>query len=119
MVRARLRWEACSDLRNAGLSLRARPLAGTAEAVRDCDAEGVGEARHQAGGFFTTLVGESNQEVTYFLAWESLADRETKWSEFVTDPDWITARIKPKRTVQIVGNMVSQFLVPTAFSSVK
>ena len=27
-------------------------------------------------GFFTTLVGESNQELTYFLAWESLADRE-------------------------------------------
>ena len=25
-------------------------------------------------GFFTTLIGESNQELTYFLAWESLAD---------------------------------------------
>ena len=24
-------------------------------------------------GFFTTLVGESNQELTYLLAWESLA----------------------------------------------
>ena len=31
-------------------------------------------------GFFTTLVGESNQELTYFLAWESLADREKKWA---------------------------------------
>src|SRR6266702_6168594 len=27
-------------------------------------------------GFFTTLIGESNQELTYFLAWESLAERE-------------------------------------------
>ena len=31
-------------------------------------------------GFFTTLVGESNQELTYFLAWELLADREKKWN---------------------------------------
>ncbi len=27
-------------------------------------------------GFFTTVVGESNQDLTYFLAWESLAGRE-------------------------------------------
>ena len=33
-------------------------------------------------GFFTTLVGKSNQELTYFLAWESLADREKKWTAF-------------------------------------
>ncbi len=33
-------------------------------------------------GFFTTLMGESNQELTYFLAWESLADREKKWNAF-------------------------------------
>ena len=29
-------------------------------------------------GFFTTLVGESNQELTYFLAWDSLAEREKR-----------------------------------------
>ena len=37
-------------------------------------------------GFFTTMVGESNQRLTYFLAWESLAERETKWTAFATDP---------------------------------
>ena len=37
-------------------------------------------------GFFTTLVGESNQELTYLLAWESLADREKKWAAFQSDP---------------------------------
>ena len=31
-------------------------------------------------GFFTTLVGESNQELTYLLAWESLAERDKKWT---------------------------------------
>src|ERR1700730_4504046 len=70
-------------------------------------------------GFFTTLVGLSNQELTYFLAWESLAERETKWTAFMSDPDWIAARAKSGEDGQIVENIVSQFLVPTAFSSVK
>ena len=70
-------------------------------------------------GFFTTLVGLSNQELTYFLAWESLAERETKWGAFMTDPAWIEARAKSEADGQIVGNIVSQLLVPTAFSSVK
>ena len=70
-------------------------------------------------GFFTTLIGESNQELTYFLAWESLADREKKWAAFQADPDWIAARAQTEADGQIVGNIVSQLLVPAAFSSVK
>ena len=70
-------------------------------------------------GFFTTLIGESNQELTYYLAWESLAERETKWTEFQTDPEWIEARAKTEADGQIVANIVSQILVPTAFSTVK
>jgi heme-degrading monooxygenase HmoA len=70
-------------------------------------------------GFFTTLVGESNQELTYLLAWESLADREKKWAAFQSDPEWIAARAKTEEDGQIVGNIVNQLLVPTAFSSVK
>ena len=31
-------------------------------------------------GFWTTLIGESNHELTYLFAWESLADREKKWN---------------------------------------
>jgi len=70
-------------------------------------------------GFFTTLIGESNQELTYFLAWESLAEREKKWTAFQADPEWITARAQTEADGQIVGNIVSQLLVPTAFSTVK
>ncbi|GLH75949.1 NIPSNAP family protein [Bradyrhizobium sp. SSBR45G] len=70
-------------------------------------------------GFFTTLIGESNQDLTYFLAWESLAERETKWTKFMTDPDWIAARAKSEEDGQIVANITSQFLVPTAFSALK
>jgi hypothetical protein len=70
-------------------------------------------------GFFTTLIGESNQELTYFLAWDSLADREKKWTAFQSDQEWITARAKTEEDGQIVSNIVSQLLVPTPFSAVK
>jgi hypothetical protein len=70
-------------------------------------------------GLFTTLVGESNQELTYFLAWESLAERDKKWTAFQSDQEWITARAKTEADGQIVLNVASQLLVPTPFSSVK
>ncbi|GMO28324.1 MULTISPECIES: NIPSNAP family protein [Bradyrhizobium] len=70
-------------------------------------------------GFFTTLIGDSNQELTYFLAWDSLAEREKKWGAFMTDPDWMKARAESEADGQIVGNIVSQLLTPTAFSVVK
>jgi hypothetical protein len=70
-------------------------------------------------GFWTTLVGESNQELYYMLAWESLADREKKWTAFQSDQEWITARAKTEEDGQIVANIVSQLLVPTPFSAVK
>jgi hypothetical protein len=70
-------------------------------------------------GFFTTLVGESNMDLTYYLAWESLAERETKWTAFQSDPDWIAARARSEEDGQIVANITSQFLTPTAFSAMK
>ncbi len=70
-------------------------------------------------GFFTTLIGASNQELTYLLAWESMAEREKKWTAFMSDPEWIAARAKTEEDGQIVANIDSQLLQPTAFSSVK
>ena len=70
-------------------------------------------------GFFTTMVGEHSNRLTYFLAWDSLAERETKWAAFVSDPAWHKARDDSERDGQIVANVSSQFLSPTAFSSVK
>jgi hypothetical protein len=70
-------------------------------------------------GFFTTVIGESNQELTYFLAWESLADRETKWNAFQADPEWHAKRAETEKDGPIVANVLVQMLAPTAFSSVK
>src|ERR1700749_2309634 len=69
-------------------------------------------------GFFTTLIGESNQELTYMLAWDSLADREKKWNAFQSDPDWISARANTEEDGKIVAKIFNQILVPTSFSSV-
>jgi hypothetical protein len=70
-------------------------------------------------GFWTTLVGESNQDLSYLLAWESLAERERKWTAFQADPEWIAKRAETERDGAIVANIVNSFLQPTAFSSVR
>ena len=73
----------------------------------------------RAIGFWTTLVGESNNELTYILAWESLADREARWGAFAKDPNWIKARDESERAGPIIANIRSQLLTPTAFSALK
>jgi hypothetical protein len=70
-------------------------------------------------GFWTTLVGESNNDLTYLLAWDSLAEREKRWGAFMSDPEWIAARADSEKDGQIVANIASSFLQPTAFSSVR
>lgn len=70
-------------------------------------------------GFWTTYLGENNQQLTYMLAWESMAERETKWAAFGTDPEWIAKRNESHKDGEIVDRISSQILQPTAFSSVK
>ncbi len=70
-------------------------------------------------GFWTTLVGPSSHTLTYMLAWDSLAEREAKWTAFSTDPAWLAARTETERNGPIVTDIANSFLVPTAFSSVR
>ena len=70
-------------------------------------------------GFWTTAIGESNNDLAYMLAWESLAEREQRWTAFVTDPEWISARAETERDGPIVSSIANSILQPTAFSSVK
>ena len=73
----------------------------------------------QQAGFWTTVVGESNQQLIYLLQWESLAEREQKWNAFQADPEWQEKRAASEKDSPIVANVSSQFLAPTAFSSVQ
>ena len=70
-------------------------------------------------GFWTTMIGESNHELTYLLAWESLAEREQKWSAFISDPEWIAARHESEKDGPIVATIANSILQPTSFSSVR
>jgi hypothetical protein len=65
------------------------------------------------------LLGESNNELTYILAWESLADRERKWTAFQEDPSWHKVRDDTERDGPIVATISSQILTPTPFSALK
>ena len=70
-------------------------------------------------GFWTVLIGDGNNDLHYLLAWESMAEREKKWTTFQADPAWIAARSDSERDGPILANVKSMFLQPTAFSAVK
>jgi hypothetical protein len=70
----------------------------------------------QQAGFWTTAIGESSNDLTYMIRWDSMADREARWGAFVTDPEWSSARAASEADGPIVANISSQFLSPTKFS---
>ncbi|MFT4103538.1 MAG: NIPSNAP family protein [Burkholderiaceae bacterium] len=70
-------------------------------------------------GFWTVLVGDSNQDLYHLLEWDSLAEREQRWNAFASDPEWIAKRTETERNGQIVSSITNLMLTPTAFSKVK
>ncbi len=70
-------------------------------------------------GFWTVMIGDSNQDLYYLVEWESLAEREKKWGAFMADPEWIAKRAETERDGPIVASLSNSFLQPTAFSSVR
>ena len=70
-------------------------------------------------GFWTVGIGESNQDLYYMLAWESLAEREAKWEAFANDPEWHEKRAESEKDGPIVATLSNQILLQTGFSSVK
>ena len=71
-------------------------------------------------GFWTTMVGHSESNaLTYLIAWESLADRESKWGAFLKDPEWLRVQAESEQDGPINANIDSQLLTPTDFSRLK
>jgi hypothetical protein len=69
-------------------------------------------------GFWTTLIGESHEHLTYMLVWSTLAEREERWVAFIADPKWSQIVAETEKDGPLVRNISSQLLTPTAFSSV-
>ncbi len=70
-------------------------------------------------GFWTDLIGDSNQKLTYMLAWESLAEREKKWNAFAADPEWHAKRAESEKDGPIVAHLENSILAPTTYSKLK
>jgi hypothetical protein len=70
-------------------------------------------------GFWTVAIGDSNQDLYYLLQWESLAEREQKFTKFMNDPEWLKARAETEKDGAIVASISNLILQPTSFSSVK
>ena len=70
-------------------------------------------------GFWTVLIGDGNNDLHYMLVWDSLADREKKWTAFQADPEWHKARAESEKDGPILANVKSTMLQPTAFSAMK
>jgi hypothetical protein len=82
--------------------------------LKICQKHGIRQA-----GFWTTVIGESNQTLYYLLEWESLAEREAKWGAFLKDPEWLKARAETEKDGPIVAKVTNYILQPTAYSSVR
>lgn len=63
-------------------------------------------------GFWKTVIGPSNNDLIYLLEWQSLAERESLWTTFMADPEWIEARRESELDGQIVANISSSLLQP-------
>ncbi|MGC9942199.1 MAG: NIPSNAP family protein [Verrucomicrobiota bacterium] len=70
-------------------------------------------------GFWTILVGGSNHDLIYLLQWDSMAEREQKWTAFLGDREWLEKRAESERNGALTSSYDNSFLQPTAFSTVK
>ncbi len=63
-------------------------------------------------GFWTTEIGESNHVLHYLLEWESMAEREQKWTAFQADTAWQAARAATETPDRIVASITNEFWSP-------
>jgi hypothetical protein len=70
-------------------------------------------------GFWTVVVGDSNNDLYYLLEWDSLAERERLWNAFATDPEWLAARAETEKNGPLTTHLTNLMLAPTAYSKVR
>ena len=68
-------------------------------------------------GFWTVEIGDSNADLYYLLEWASLAERETKWTAFMSDPEWLQKRAETEKDGPILTHITNLILRPTSFSA--
>jgi hypothetical protein len=66
-------------------------------------------------GFWTEEIGTSNKLV-YMLGFDSMGDREKKWTAFQADPDWNRVRAESEVDGPINARVNNVLLRPTSYS---
>ena len=73
----------------------------------------------QVVGFWTNELGGSSDQLIYMLGYDSLADREQKWTAFARDADRIAAFAETEKNGPLVKRLTAQIIRPTAYSPMK
>ncbi len=69
--------------------------------------------------FGDKLIGQRIPNLTYMLSFPSLADMETMWKAFSSDPEWKKLTANPKFSFEsIVTNIDNLILNPTSYSQI-
>jgi hypothetical protein len=66
-----------------------------------------------------TLIGSRLPNLTYMLGYESVAERDKKWSAFVNSPEWKNLSGQTRFAFEeLVSNISNFMLTPTAYSQI-
>ncbi len=67
-------------------------------------------------GYWTYMIGPSNNRLVYLLAWTDLAHRQRAWTAFQSDPEWLAVREETEKDGAIVERVDKAILLPTDYS---
>jgi len=67
-------------------------------------------------GYWTHVVGPTQNELVYLLAFPDLNARMERFASFQADPDWIKAKADSEKDGLIVENVENRILDPTPYS---
>ena len=70
-------------------------------------------------GFWTVMIGESNQDLYYLLEWQDLAERERVFAAFGADPEWQKARAETEKNGPLTTHITNAILTPTTYSKLQ
>jgi hypothetical protein len=68
--------------------------------------------------FWTVVIGESNLMLIYLLRWKSLAEREQRFTAFLSDPEWLKVRDETDKGGPLVVQTTNRILKLTSFSPI-
>lgn len=66
-----------------------------------------------------TIIGPDRPNLTYMVTFDTLAEKDKKWTEFIEDAQWKELSSKPEYANDLLINLItSTMLVPTSFSQI-